>query len=489
MKINFSWYVSSRLSFWVGIIAAGVGLFLGILAGTQPLLLCLAISAIILVIYFCTNFEQAVLGLLIIRSSLDVFSTQQVPAMFAVGLDGLAILYVTLRLLIGKKVQTDLFWWFFAIWVGLQGFWVVLIPLGRLDPLYLSESIPEWVRLFSWLMVYLLVMQLKGKVHPIKIINTLFLSLVAPITAALLQIVLPAHLLPSLLAYRAQAFTSIEEAARINGTLGHPNAFATFILLFIGLTCWKLEQSKHRRLWLVLLGILIFLITSTKALVGLVMTGVFMIALVAPRLTLSKLISGIVLMVAVIGLFAATEFGQERLASLTNTPLLNPDLDIYQAILLKHSGQVNSFNWRLNQWVSLLKVWREAPVLGHGMGTDTFLGDVRAAAHNDYIRFLVEEGIVGFTTFIAFLGANYWRLIRVWFVADKRSPQRNLCLVMIAILIAINVGMLTDNIWSNTTFFYYWLTVLGIVSWDWKEIITLENEKQNNHFETEKYSQ
>lgn len=470
MKTNSFRDTTSRLSLITGIAGASVGLILGILAGLQPLVLCLTILGIIQVIYFFNNFAPGVLSLLILRSSLDVFSAQQVPAMFAVSLDILTILYVIVRLLLGQKVQTDRFWWFFAFWVCLQGFWGILIPLSGLDPLYLSESIPEWVRLFSWLMIYLLVMQLKDKVHPLRVINTLFLSLVVPLTVALLQVFLPPHLLPALLAQKGHAFTAIEGASRINGTLGHPNTFATFILLFIGLTCWKLEQSNHKKSWLILLGILIFFLTSTKALVGLVMMIVFVLALVAPRLTLGKLITGLILIVAVIGLYSSTPFGQERLASLANTPILNPDLDVSQAILLKNSGQTNSFNWRLNQWTSLLEVWRDAPIFGYGLKTGTFLGSVQAAPHNDYIRALVEGGIVGFASFIAFLVANYLRLTNILFSGDRGSPQKKLCLIMIAILIALNVGMLTENIWSQTTLFSYWLTLLSIISWDWQEI-------------------
>ena len=463
MKLN--WYNASHPLISVGIIVAA-GLAIGILAGVQPLIPCMAIALAAVVVCFLNYFEQTVLALLIVRSSLDIFSAQQVPAMFAVGLDALTILYVTLKLLTGQKVQIDRFWIFFAVWVALQGLWVVLIPLNGFNPLYLSKSIPEWVRLFSWLMVYLLVMQLKDRVHPVKIINALFLSLIAPLTAGLLQILLPAYLLPSFLTLKGTDVTSLEQVSRINGTLGHPNTFATFILLFISLTYWKTKNSEDRKLWLILLGILIFFITTSKALVGLVMTSVLVLGLIAPKLNLSKLIVGLVLIAGVIGLFASTEFGQERLASIANTPLLNPDIDISQAILL-NSKDGNSFNWRLAQWTSLLESWRDSPIFGYGLKTSSYLSYIQSSPHNDYIRALVEGGIIGFTTFIAFLGANYWRLTRV-FLSATEKPKRDLCLVAIAVLLALNVGMLTENIWSHTTLFYYWVTIMAIVDWDWK---------------------
>ncbi len=469
MKINNSWYSASYLSLIVGIIGAGFGLIIGILAGLQPLLLCLAVFTIVLVICFFTYFEQTVLGLLILRSSLDIFSAQQIPSVFAVGLDALTIIYVVLMLLTGQWVQIDKFWWFFASWVGLQGLWLVLMFLGGLglDASYLPVSIREWVRLFSWLMVYLLIMQLKGRVAPNKIIDILLLSLVIPLSVGLLQSVLPSSILPSfLVATHGAIWSNIEGASRINGTLGHPNTFSTFLVFFLGITYWKLDCSQVRLPWLILLSILAFFIVSTKALVGLVMTAILILAIILSKITPLKLVGGIFIFIILIGLFSSTGFGQERLASIASTPLLNPNINVSQAILLsKLDG--NSFNWRLAQWTNLLQMWKESPFLGYGIGTAGYLGYIRAYAHNDYVRALVEGGVVGFLAFMGLLGAYFLRLVTYLLSSPKESDRRSLCLILLAILLAMIVGMITENVWSHTTLFFYWSTLLAIIGWDW----------------------
>ncbi len=471
MKINHSWSANSHLSLIVGIVGAGLGLVLGVLVGIQPVLLCLAILSLVLVICFFAYFELTVLGLLILRSSLDIFSAQQIPAIFALGLNALTILYVALMLLTGRRIQTDRFWWFFVGWIGLQGLWLVLMLLGGLglDASYLPISIREWVRVFSWLMTYLLILQLKGHVAPSKIIDALLLSLIVPLGAALLQTVLPSSMLPSFLSsYSAATWSDVAGASRINGTLGHPNTFSTFLVFFLGITYWKFDRSQRRLPWLILLSILAFFIVSTKALVGLAMASILIMAIVLSKVTPSKLISGILILVVLIGFFSSTEFGQERLTSITNTPLLNPDIDISQAILLsKLDG--NSFNWRLAQWSNLLQVWRESPILGYGIGTAGYLGYIRAYAHNDYIRALVEGGIIGFLAFVGFLGSHCLRLIRSWLSSPPGSSRRSLCLVSLAIFLAIVVGMITENIWSHTTLFFYWSTLLAIIGWDFEQ--------------------
>ncbi|PIG94125.1 O-antigen ligase family protein [Gloeocapsopsis sp. IPPAS B-1203] len=462
---------SSRLAFWVSIGGVAVGIVAGFLAGAQPLYLGLAIVAVVAVIYFFADFERAVLGLLILRSSLDIFSAQQIPAAFAIGVDALTLLYVTVQLLTHQSVQTDRFWWFFAGWVALQGLWVILLPLGGLglDASVLPDSIREWVRIFSWLAFYLLVMQLQGRVAPNKIISLLFVSLIVPVTVALLQMFVPSSLLPPLLSTEnVSGLYSVEGANRIKGTLGHPSGLATYLLLFIGLTYWKLKLTKRSLPLLILLGLLVFVFVGSKSLSGLAMLGTFVLVATASQLKLKNAIAGILLLVIVLGLFISTPFGQERLNTFANTPLFNPNIDVSRAILLSRTD-LNSFNWRLAQWTFLLQSWQNSPFLGHGLSTSHYLSVFHNYAHNDYIRALVEEGIVGLIAFLAFLGAQFIRLVYLLRTTPQNSPQRNLCFILLAILISMLVAMATDNIWRHTPFFFYWWSVFAVAGWNWNQ--------------------
>ncbi|MBW4630545.1 MAG: O-antigen ligase family protein [Iphinoe sp. HA4291-MV1] len=464
---------SSRLGLLIGLAGVMVGLVTGFLIGSsKPIYLGLALAAIPFLFCFFTKFEQTVLGLLVLRSSIDSITSIQLPSVFAISIDALTLLYVTVMLLVGRTVKTDRFWWFFACWVALQSLWVILLPLGGLGlgGGFLQDSVREWVRLFTWLMIYLLVMQLKEKLHPEKLISTLFLSLVVPITVALMQMFLPS-LLPADLSPGGGDISGAlvtSEGTRIRGTIGHPNGFATFLFLFIGLIWWKLGHSKRRWIWLILLSLVAFFYVSTKSLFSLMMLAVFVLVLIAPKLNLINLLGGILLFAIIVGLFASTEFGQQRLNSIANTPLLNPDIDISRAILLSN-GDNNSFNWRISQWYLLLKAWQQYPILGYGLGLSIQAAGNGFLPHNDYIRVLVEEGIVGFVIFIAFLVAQGLRL--VWLIQHtaRGSKQRDLCLVLLAILLSLPVAMITENIWSHTMLFLYWYTISAVAGWNWNE--------------------
>lgn len=461
----------------LGIFVGAIG---GLLVGVQPLLLGLALFAGGAVAYFFSNFEQAVIGLLIVRSALDIFSDYQLPAAFALGAIGLTMLYVTVRLLTGQSIRTDGFWWCLLLWLGVQSLWVILLPLGGLgfDGSYLSSAIREWVRLFSWLIVYLLVMQLKDRIPPQKVISLLFLGLLAPLSVAALQILLPPSVLPSFLVYGSGSESGLpfEVGARINGTLGHPNTFTTFLFLFFALSYWKQAHANPRKPWLIVLGLVAFFFVSTKALFGLMMLATFIFVFLAPRLNITSLLGGILLFALIIGLFGSTEFGQERLGSIAETPLLNPNMEVWRAILLSQ-GDGNSFNWRLAQWNYLLEQWQDYPLLGFGLGTNKYISANGLEPHNDYIRALVEGGIIGFVTFLGFIIAQIVRLLQLFRHAPRGSAQRDLCWTLIAVVIGVAVGMITENIWTHTTLFFYWFTVLAVAGWDWQEQAPSGGEK------------
>ena len=260
-----------------------------------------------------------------------------------------------------------------------------------------------------------------------------------------------------------------ETGSRINGTLGHPNTFASFLILFVALTYWKLGQVgkplSQKAPWLLLLGAEIFFLVNTKALVGLPMLGVLLIVLTLPQLSVKRLLGTIFIVATLIILFGSTEFGRERLASILDTPLLNSDITINRAILLS-AADGNSFNWRLAQWSYLLGAWRQSSIFGYGTGLATYIGPFQNSAHNDYVRALVEGGLVGFVLYLLFHIAQLALLVKRW-LTDKNPSKKRFCLGLIAVLAAALVGMITENIWSHTTFFAYWWALFAIASWDW----------------------
>lgn len=449
-------------------LALGLGLIIGFLAGLSPYILlsvpCVIASSFLLL----RHFEYSVIALLILRSAIDSFTEQQLTALFAVSLDCLAILAVSVRLFTRQRIYIDRMWLFFAIWLAVQSLWVVLLPLGGLGMggWLLSDALREWIRLFSWLMAYLLVMQLQEKLAPQKIINLLFLALLAPLSVALVQIIFPS-ILPPVLSINGVAIASaaIETEVRIRGTIGHPNGLATLLFFFLGLAYWKSRTAlKYRFSWLVVLAILAGFYVTAKSLFSLVMLAVFITVIVARRFSLVSMFVGLAFLLLVILLFGSSDFGQARLASISATPLFNPDLDINRAILMSN-WDYNSFNWRLSQWYLLIQRWKEYPWLGYGLGLSLQTAGNGFLPHNDFIRAIIEGGVVGLTTYLALFIAQMLHLFRLF--QKTTGEQKQLCFILFAMVPAIMMGMVTENIWSHTMLYFYWWTVVAVAGWDW----------------------
>ncbi|HEX6579556.1 MAG TPA: O-antigen ligase family protein [Actinomycetota bacterium] len=70
-------------------------------------------------------------------------------------------------------------------------------------------------------------------------------------------------------------------------------------------------------------------------------------------------------------------------------------------------------NGRTGQWAQGLRAFMEHPVLG--VGTDMYrtVNTLNKTAHNSYLSVLVEEGLIGFTIFLAILGIVALQVLRL----------------------------------------------------------------------------
>jgi O-antigen ligase len=319
-----------------------------------------------------------------------------------------------------------------------------------LDSTFVDVSIREWLRIFSFLMIYLMVMQLKGRIAPQKVTTSFFLALVVPLSFALSQV--------------------LRGLPRVDGTLGHPNNFSTFTILFLILALWKLSCADKKAPWLLMTGVMVFFMVGSKSMTGLAMLGVFAIVYFLPRLRASYILWGIIFSVAVVGLFLSSDYGQGRIEELYMTPILNRDMDWSYAlsIQLSDSADANSFNWRIAQWTFLLKEWSLRPMLGYGLGTTFEVSIFNKEAHGDYIRALVETGIVGLGAFMVLLGGITIRLVQ--FLQNSRYvlEQQHLARTLLSYFFALMFGMLTGNIWIQTAPLIYFFIFMAILGWDWE---------------------
>lgn len=194
---------------------------------------------------------------------------------------------------------------------------------------------------------------------------------------------------------------------RVESIYGHPNAFANFLAItgFIFLSDYILFKRKNS-LYLFFLAVIFIFLTQSRTATILLLSSLLLLLYKSNTISMRKkllffLVTGFILII--IFIFVKDRFLYEILQIL--------EMDNIESIF---QGNLNgSFSWRLFNWHNLVNIYLESNVLsGFGIGQTVSLnyeytGNL-AEAHNDYVRILVEKGLIGLTIhfFIIFLIVN-----------------------------------------------------------------------------------
>lgn len=298
-----------------------------------------------------------------------------------------------------------------------------------------TETLREGVREVSVVALAVIVFNARGAVT-------------VSIAARLVQIV---GLAPAIVAlYQLATHTGMEVAQNIraNGTFAHPNSAAMFFAIAATASLWRyLDVGRHRSDAL-LLTIFSAALISTFSLDGLITLVAMMTALGTLRpgslhVKLGpSLVAGLVALV-----FFATPLGAQRVAGESSTSLAAAD----------RGETASSLDTRLYRWKTLLPEWERSPVIGQGLGTTTTAENTFAdrlnglLPHNEYIRYLVETGVVG----LAILLTGLAILLRVLFhgrrsLGTVKAGTLNAPTLAIAVIIGCLVNSLADNTLLNS---------------------------------------
>jgi O-antigen ligase len=298
-----------------------------------------------------------------------------------------------------------------------------------------TETLREGVREGSVIALAVIVYNARGTVT-------------VPIAARIVQLM---GLVPALLAvYQLATHTGMDIAGdiRSNGTFAHPDSAAMFFAIAATASLWLYLDNGRRSFDALLTALFAAAVIATFSIDGLA-------ALVATLVTLGALrpgfyqaklgpwlVAGLVVLA-----FLATPSGAQRISGQSSTSLLTAE-----------RGEPNtSLAWRLHKWQTLLPEWEGSPLFGQGLGTTTTTrampGNRYAGKppHNEYVRYLVETGIVG----VAILLAGLAILIRV-LLRRRASPDTlatgtpNAATLAIAVIVGCLVNALADNTFLNS---------------------------------------
>lgn len=266
---------------------------------------------------------------------------------------------------------------------------------------------------------------------------------------------------PALLAlYQLATHTGIDVGGylRANGTFAHPNSAVMFFAIAATASLWRYLDYGRRRSDALLVILFAAAVISTFSIDGLITLLAMMVAFGAlhPGSLRIKLIpymvGGLVVLV-----FFATPLGTQRIVSESSTSLA--------------AGEPStSLSWRINKWETLLPEWEQSPVFGQGLGTTTTAEDTLAAPfgrvppHNEYVRYLVETGVLGLTVLVAALAFLILCLARKRKIPGTLDAGTfNASSLALAVLAGCLVNSLADNTILDTPTSYAAALIIAAV--------------------------
>jgi O-antigen ligase len=251
------------------------------------------------------------------------------------------------------------------------------------------------------------------------------------------------------------AFGRNGRGGRAIGSFGQPNELGAFLAMF---TAFAAAQLPAARRWVARLTLSGVVVAGVFAVVLTVSRGAVValaVALLFVALRSSRALTLVLLVVIVSSPFWAPDYLKERMMGVQVESQTSDDVS------LEGSAQL-----RVDTWRAIIKVVSEHPLDGVGFAGLGYvlpaageeLGvEVKDSAHNTYLRFLGEMGVLGLLLFLALL----WRcwtlaLDGVRLARDRADRQLALGFAAATIALAISCAF-GDRFFSTLVSGNFWL--------------------------------
>jgi O-antigen ligase len=235
--------------------------------------------------------------------------------------------------------------------------------------------------------------------------------------------------------YATESGIVIEGIMRPAGTFAHPNPAAVMYSIASLVSIATYINGRRKKLDLFLFGGFSCASIITASMGGLLVLLVMLsaYALLDRRLHIRSRVVVLTFMGFVTAGFALSSTGQIRLHELAGSNLSFSGYDSSQT----------SLEWRVLQWKGLINYWKDSFLFGQGYGaTTTGLLMNGALPHNEYVRLLVETGIVG----VSALAVGVLALLK-WLSGHLRTSKE---IFLPGVTLAATWGFLVSAMGANT---------------------------------------
>ncbi|MFH1766715.1 MAG: O-antigen ligase family protein [Patescibacteria group bacterium] len=473
MELNYkSWHYSRWLIPFI--IIASLIIIINPIASADILI----IGGILFILGALILEERLLLIFLLIRPAVDYWSSAEFGSIFGVSLNlnaflaFLFLLWSSVMLIIhSEKIKA----------LPLKIIFPITTLFFLITAIYSVDTTTTVIEVIKFsnlgLMLFISYIFVSSRIINAKeILITIAFSAVIPIAVALWQLV------------SGTGLDTFGIRGRLYGTLGHPNVFS-FLLLFIFMLhtqystivpaeFWK--KRKELKIFVYILLLVLLALTYTRiAFVGLAVFLVI-IGLIKYRKML------IIVTITAVSFYALIPVANTILIKYANT-----NLESYTIIhrLTTRNQDADSITWRSSLIKESLPIIYKEPLMGYGYGTFPLVWEEQRAldhiwddsseAHNDYLRMLMEGGLIG----IALYGLLLLKLLITSTKPLFKSVEKRYEYMYFFAWVLIFGGMgLTDNMLSHTPVmwltFAWWGAVLANMKIERKHINFLTDEKK-----------
>ena len=399
----------------------------------------LFLTLLVIAIFICSFLapRPAFIFLIIIRTAIDFLTSQEI---FSLGqwsinftsLIGLLVIIFAVSVFIREKAWSQR--------LPLLNNWLLFLGLALVLSFFslsFAISLVEVFRYLSFLALFILGFFLfPGGQKTTVLIKTLIFSSLIPTIVSIFQVL------------SGQGFFD-GERWRIAGTFVHPNMLAFYLVfvitlvLFIFLTLREKAVEKYFYLILSLPLLIVLLFTYTRGAWLCLILILFLIGLSRFRIFLLSAV--LILFLFYISFLPF----QERVNSLVSF------------------SASDSTVWRLDLWRDAWGYAQNNLSIGYGPGTAPLvIGQNRShllgssEPHNDYIKIILEMGLVGLATYLLLILSLWWKLWK-GYLREKWPRRKLLFLVMFIFSISIYLASAGDNILKDSSLQWSFWALIG----------------------------
>jgi O-antigen ligase len=408
--------------------AAGPALAVGSIAG-----------AVALVLVARRSMEAFVLLVLVLRPALD-------------GLHAPAGVAATdpARVLSLLFVAVSLVWWGIRRLEGRRhpssaaglalGAFLVAAAVATLGSQAPGHSVAELARLGTAVLMFFVVDRLcEDTGRPDRVLGAVLAAAVVPVAVALFG--------PLIGSTRTEVKDGIVRAI---STFTQSNPFGHFltvtVLVLVAVALARTERIRLGALLALVPVGLALALTYTRLAWAAAVVGVLVMLWVAGRRRLVP-----VLVVLLVALVSLTPDVGHRIEQLTSS---NPNV----------AGSESGLSWRWGQWADVAAMAGSNPVTGIGPGVVEQRLMNHQPPHNDYLKALVELGVVGLLAFLGQLAA----LVGLAVGANRRGegPQaRTIALAFAGVVAALIVASAAANLLGQVVILWYVYALAAAAAW------------------------